>query len=466
MMPEWKWDRVAMDFVSGLPLSLKKKDDIWVVDDHLTKLAHFILICIDFSFDRLAEFYISEIIKLHGVPVSIISDRDPSEKKIHGVDLVRETEEKVKVIHDSLKVASDRQKPSDPSHVISPVEIEIQPDTYNKEPIRILAQEIKEVRDFRVSDIIPNGSMGISKIWVCMRLIQVGTVNIKACSDLGIVGDLITLSSYHFVASIQQSKTTPLNMDKKRGARVSENNERGNQKVDAVDVSVAKDRVDDLLLVSMTKRIVRTLSNVKHMPNLKKNLVSLGTLDSNGYKIVIESNVLKVSCGALVLMRGQKVGSLYSLQGVRVSGSIAIMEEGMKTSPQSIDSTNPLNYSNAVRTSDSSKWLVSMEKEMESFNKNEKWKLVKPPIEKKTIGYKWVFKKKEVVKDTSIWTLLALVASINLELKQLDVKTAFLPEDLDEDIYIQRPERFRIEGKGDHVCLLQKSLYDLKQSPR
>ncbi|KAA3465507.1 DNA/RNA polymerases superfamily protein [Gossypium australe] len=75
-----------------------------------------------------------------------------SEKKIHGVDLIRETEEKVKVISDSLKAASDRQKLSDPSHVISLAEIEIQPDmSYNEEPIKILAREVKELRNNRIA---------------------------------------------------------------------------------------------------------------------------------------------------------------------------------------------------------------------------------------------------------------------------------------------------------------------------
>ncbi|KAA3470518.1 Gag protease polyprotein [Gossypium australe] len=70
MIPEWKWDRVTMDFISSLPLSLKKKDAIWVVVDRLTKSAHFIPV-------RTVESYIFEIVRLHGVPISIISDRDP-----------------------------------------------------------------------------------------------------------------------------------------------------------------------------------------------------------------------------------------------------------------------------------------------------------------------------------------------------------------------------------------------------
>ena len=77
MIPEWKWDQVTMDFVSGLPLSASKKDAIWVVVDRLTKSAHFIPVRTDFSLDKLAELYVSQIVRLHGVPISIVSDRDP-----------------------------------------------------------------------------------------------------------------------------------------------------------------------------------------------------------------------------------------------------------------------------------------------------------------------------------------------------------------------------------------------------
>ena len=70
------------------------------------------------------------------------------------------------------------------------------------------------------------------------------------------------------------------------------------------------------------------------------------------------------------------------------------------------------------------------------------------------------------MKHSSIRVLLALVAMHDLELEQLDVKTAFLHGELEEDIYMQQPEGFVVEGKEDHVCLLKKSLYGLKQSSR
>ena len=76
-VPLWKWERVTMDFVSGLPLTPSKKDSIWVIVDRLTKSAHFIRICTDYSLQKLAKLYVAEIVRLHGVPVSIISNRDP-----------------------------------------------------------------------------------------------------------------------------------------------------------------------------------------------------------------------------------------------------------------------------------------------------------------------------------------------------------------------------------------------------
>ncbi|KAH9697268.1 Integrase catalytic domain-containing protein [Citrus sinensis] len=84
--------------------------------------------------------------------------------------------------------------------------------------------------------------------------------------------------------------------------------------------------------------------------------------------------------------------------------------------------------------------------------------------QKEGIDYNEVFS--PVVKHTSIHILLALVAEYELELAQLDVKTAFLHGDLEEEIYMIQPCGFRVAGKENHVYRLIKSLYGLKQSPR
>ena len=76
-IPQWKWDSISMDFVVGLPRTPRGLDSIWVIIDRLTKFAHFIPINIKFSLEKLTFLYISEIVRLHGVPSSIVSDRDP-----------------------------------------------------------------------------------------------------------------------------------------------------------------------------------------------------------------------------------------------------------------------------------------------------------------------------------------------------------------------------------------------------
>ncbi|XP_070049556.1 uncharacterized protein [Nicotiana tomentosiformis] len=74
---ELKWEHITMDFVVGFPRTLRKFDASWVIVDRLTKSAHFIPVMTMYSLERLAQIYIQEIVRLHGVPVSIISDRGP-----------------------------------------------------------------------------------------------------------------------------------------------------------------------------------------------------------------------------------------------------------------------------------------------------------------------------------------------------------------------------------------------------
>ena len=74
---EWKWEHIIMDFVSGLPRTQTGNDSIWVVVDRLTKSAHFLPIKVNYSLDKLAEIYVREVVRLHGAPSSIVSDRDP-----------------------------------------------------------------------------------------------------------------------------------------------------------------------------------------------------------------------------------------------------------------------------------------------------------------------------------------------------------------------------------------------------
>ena len=74
---EWKWEYVTMDFVTHLPRTSQGYDVVWVIADRLTKLAHFLPVRMTFTLERFCRLYIQGIVWLHGVPVSIVLDRDP-----------------------------------------------------------------------------------------------------------------------------------------------------------------------------------------------------------------------------------------------------------------------------------------------------------------------------------------------------------------------------------------------------
>ncbi|GKE25711.1 retrotransposon protein, putative, ty3-gypsy subclass, partial [Tanacetum coccineum] len=125
-IPEWKWKRIAIDFVTKLPRTSSGHDTIWVIVDRLTKSAHFLPMREDYKMDRLARLYLNAIFARHGVPISIISDRDSRftsrkcrspimwaevrEGHLIGPELVQETIKKISQIKDRLKAERDRQK--------------------------------------------------------------------------------------------------------------------------------------------------------------------------------------------------------------------------------------------------------------------------------------------------------------------------------------------------------------------
>jgi hypothetical protein len=161
------------------------------------------------------------------------------------------------------------------------------------------------------------------------------------------------------------------------------------------------------------------------------------------------------------------------------------------------DGGEPSCYDEAMQVESKGEWKKAMDDEIKSLYTNQTWNLVKLPTEKKAIQNKWVYKLKQeqdgsqrykarlvvkgfqqkagidfteifspVVKMTTIRTVLSIVAAEDLHLEQLDVKTAFLHGDLEEDIYMQQPQGYVEAGKEHLVCKLLKSLYDLKQAPR
>jgi hypothetical protein len=79
-IPEWKWEFVTMDFITKLPRTSKNHDCIMVVVDKFTKAAHFIPVKITHKEANIADIYMREIYRLHGIPKTIVSDKDPKFK--------------------------------------------------------------------------------------------------------------------------------------------------------------------------------------------------------------------------------------------------------------------------------------------------------------------------------------------------------------------------------------------------
>ena len=76
-IPTWKWDFINMDFIKGLPRTRRQHDSIWVIVDRMTKSSRFLAVKTTDSAEDYAKLYINEIVRLHGVILSIITDRGP-----------------------------------------------------------------------------------------------------------------------------------------------------------------------------------------------------------------------------------------------------------------------------------------------------------------------------------------------------------------------------------------------------
>ncbi|KAH9706020.1 Integrase catalytic domain-containing protein [Citrus sinensis] len=169
------------------------------------------------------------------------------------------------------------------------------------------------------------------------------------------------------------------------------------------------------------------------------------------------------------------------------------------TAAQELNDDEPRTYQEAITGKNKLEWKRAMDEEMASLMKNKTWELIEKPAKRKTVSCKWIFKIKDeipsaelrrfkarlvargftqkegidftkvfspVVRHASIRIILALVAVQDMHLEQMDVKTTFLHGELQEEIVIQQPKGYVTSGKEDCVCLLKKSLYGLKQSPR
>ncbi|GJY98511.1 retrotransposon protein, putative, ty1-copia subclass [Tanacetum coccineum] len=162
------------------------------------------------------------------------------------------------------------------------------------------------------------------------------------------------------------------------------------------------------------------------------------------------------------------------------------------------DLGEPANYKAALLDPEFDKWLNAINVEMQSMKDNEVWELVDLPPDGKTVGHKWLFKKKTdmdgavhtykarlvakgftqtpgidyeetfspVADIRAIRILIAIAAFYDYEIWQMDVKTAFLNGYLNEEVYMEQPEGFVSQKFPNRVCKLKRSIYGLKQASR
>ncbi|GJW65630.1 putative reverse transcriptase domain-containing protein [Tanacetum coccineum] len=140
-IPEWKWEKITMDFVTKLPKSSSGHDTIWVVVDRLTKSAHFLPIREDYKTEKLAKIYTNEIVARHGVPVSIISDRD-------GRFTSHLWQAFQKALGTRLDMSTAYHPQTDGQNVQVPLdEIEIDENLrFVEEPIEIVERDVKKLK--------------------------------------------------------------------------------------------------------------------------------------------------------------------------------------------------------------------------------------------------------------------------------------------------------------------------------
>ncbi|KAK1614833.1 hypothetical protein QYE76_020350 [Lolium multiflorum] len=159
---------------------------------------------------------------------------------------------------------------------------------------------------------------------------------------------------------------------------------------------------------------------------------------------------------------------------------------------------DPATYEEAMMSPDSNKWQEAMKSEMGSMYDNKVWTLVDLPDSRKAVENKWIFKRKTdadgnitvykarlvakgfrqiqgvdydetfspVAKLKSMRILLAIAAFFDYEIWKMDVKTAFLNGDIEEELYMVQPKGFVDPKNADKVCKLQRSIYGLKQASR
>nr|GEY41352.1 putative reverse transcriptase domain-containing protein [Tanacetum cinerariifolium] len=147
-IPEWKWDNITMDFVTKLPKSLQGYDTIWVIVDRLTKSAIFTPIRETDPMDKLARIYLKEVVTRHGIPVSIISDRDP---RVRDVSYKLDLPEELSRVYNTFHVSNLKKCHADEPLAFSLDGLHFDDKLYFvEELVEIMDHEVKRLKQSRI----------------------------------------------------------------------------------------------------------------------------------------------------------------------------------------------------------------------------------------------------------------------------------------------------------------------------
>ncbi|XP_077228272.1 uncharacterized protein LOC143861226 [Tasmannia lanceolata] len=218
------------------------------------------------------------------------------------------------------------------------------------------------------------------------------------------------------------------------------------------------------VLLKLTSGKILALQEVLYVPDIRRNLMSGVLLNKNGLKLTFEADKAILSKSNVFVENG------YNANGLFVLNVLEIMNEKPSSSAYIFESFDIWH--------DTVFWKEAIKSELDSIIENHTWELVDLPPGTKALDSKWIFKKKlrpdrtidkfkarlvakgfrqkkdidyfdtysPVARLSTIRILLAIVSIHKLVIHQMDVKTAFLNGDLDEEIYIKQPEGFIVTG--------------------
>nr|CAN62301.1 hypothetical protein VITISV_034115 [Vitis vinifera] len=244
------------------------------------------------------------------------------------------------------------------------------------------------------------------------------------------------------------------------------------------------------VLLKLTFGKVLVLNDVFHVPDIRWNMVLVSLLGKAGVRILFDFDKIVLTKNDAFVGNGYcnqdffekifhvKLNGEQQVQKTSRDKSIEPSKFEPRRSKRDRKETNlgdgfytflidedPRSYKEVITSPDAPFWKEAINSEIESIMYNHTWKLVDLPPGGKTIGY-YFDTFAPATRITSIRVLIALASIHNLVIHQMDVKTAFLNGDLEEEIYMEQPSGCVVLRKKKKVCKLVKSQYGLKQAPK